>query len=104
MNCSMIRVSVVFLLMLVSQLAAGQRGYKRSNGLNIPPVAPPPQKPKVYDDELKPVATLAEAGILDPYKLGKVDEFVNDAIMKGAFPGCRVFAARNSRVFYDKSF
>ncbi len=59
---------------------------------------------KVYDDELKPVQTLAEAGILDPYKLYAVDEFVNDAIAKGAFPGCRVFAAKDGKVFYDKSF
>lgn len=59
---------------------------------------------KVYEDELKPVQTLAEAGILDPYKLYAVDEFVNAAIAKGAFPGCRVFAAKDGKVFYDKSF
>lgn len=67
---------------------------------------PTPQAPpvKVYEDELKPVQTLAEVGILDPYKLYKVDEFVNDAVAKAAFPGCRVFAAKDGKVFYDKSF
>ena len=59
---------------------------------------------KVYEDELKPVTTLAEAGILDPYKLYNVDAFVNDAISQGAFPGCRVLAAKDGKVFYDKSF
>ena len=61
-------------------------------------------EPRVYDDELKPVQTIAEVGILDPYKLYKVDEFVNDAVAKGAFPGCRVLAAKDGKIFYDKSF
>jgi CubicO group peptidase (beta-lactamase class C family) len=59
---------------------------------------------KVYEDELKPVQNLAQVGILDPYKLYSVDEFVNAAIAKGAFPGCRVVAAKDGQVFYDKAF
>lgn len=62
------------------------------------------RQPLVYDDELKPVQSIAEVGIIDPYKLYKVDEFVNGAITQGAFPGCRVLAAKDGKVFYDKSF
>jgi beta-N-acetylhexosaminidase len=60
--------------------------------------------PVVYEDELKPVKTLAEVGILDLTKLTQLDEFVNNAVTKGAFPGCRVLAAKDGRIFYDKSF
>src|SRR5262249_12681792 len=32
------------------------------------------------------------------------DEFVNNAIAEGAFPGCRVLAAKDGKIFYDKAF
>ena len=36
--------------------------------------------------------------------LDKLDGFVNEAITAGAFPGCRILAAYQGKVFYDKAF
>jgi CubicO group peptidase (beta-lactamase class C family) len=55
-------------------------------------------------DGLTPVQTLAEVGIIEPSGLAKADALVEKAINAGAFPGCRVLAAKNGKVFYDKSF
>jgi CubicO group peptidase (beta-lactamase class C family) len=37
-------------------------------------------------------------------QLVSIDSIVNDAIQKGAMPGCQVLAAKNGVVFYQKSF
>lgn len=37
-------------------------------------------------------------------ELDKVDEFIASCIDQGAFPGCRILAARDGKVFYDKPF
>jgi CubicO group peptidase (beta-lactamase class C family) len=55
-------------------------------------------------DALTPARSLAEVGIIDPYSLMKADALVEKALASGAFPGCRVLAAKNGKVFYDKSF
>lgn len=44
-----------------------------------------------------------DAGI-DESKLYKIDSIVINSIREGAFPGCQVLAARNGKVFYNKSF
>ena len=54
--------------------------------------------------QLKPVQTLAEVGITDPFAIYKADQLIEKAIAAGAFPGCRVLAAKNGLVFYDKAF
>ena len=53
---------------------------------------------------LKPVKTITEVGISDPTVLSKIDRFVADCIAAGAFPGCRVLAAVDGKVFYDRAF
>lgn len=57
----------------------------------------------------EPAATLnhvfpAQAGVIDQSALSKLDMFIARCIADGAFPGCRILAARNGNVFYDKSF
>ncbi len=37
-------------------------------------------------------------------KFGKIDSIVNDAIAKGAMPGCVVLAAKDGNVIYQKAF
>ena len=54
--------------------------------------------------ELKPVLMPKDAGVKDPEMLDKLDMFLQRCITDGVFPGCRVFAAKNGQVFYDKSF
>ena len=36
--------------------------------------------------------------------LAKIDRLVNNAIAKRAFPGCRIMALKDGKVFYDRSF
>ncbi len=40
----------------------------------------------------------------DNTTLDKLDEFMASAIQSGAFPGCRILAAYQGKVFYDKAF
>jgi beta-N-acetylhexosaminidase len=44
-----------------------------------------------------------EAG-LDPVKLNAIDSIANDAIAKGATPGCVVLVAKDGRIVYHKAF
>jgi CubicO group peptidase (beta-lactamase class C family) len=59
---------------------------------------------RVVAYELRPAKSLAEVGITDPSGLIKADELVQKAIYAGAFPGCRVLAAKDGKIFYDRAF
>ncbi len=48
-------------------------------------------------------ANYDEAGVTKPAALSALSQGIGAAIGRGAFPGCRVLAAKNSRVFYDLS-
>ena len=45
----------------------------------------------------------AEAG-LDPVKLTVIDSIANDAIAKGAMPGCVVLVVKDGRIAFDKAY
>ena len=49
------------------------------------------------------IAKPEDAG-LNSTRLAKIDEIVNDAINKGAFPGCVVLVARKGKIAYEKAF
>ncbi len=71
-------------------------------------VCPAPVKqPEVVKETPKDlVKTMypADAGVVDATALDKLDLFVQRCIADGAFPGCRMLAARDGKVFFDKSF
>ncbi len=46
----------------------------------------------------------AFAGVVAPEALSRLDMFMARCIADGVFPGCRILAARNGNVFYDKAF
>lgn len=48
--------------------------------------------------------TVPKMAGLNAKKLAKIDEIVRQGIIKGAFPGCQVFVAKNGKVVYNKSF
>ncbi len=50
-----------------------------------------------------PVAPAASVG-LNPEALIKIDTIANDAIEKGAAPGCVVLVAKNGKLVYNKAF
>lgn len=71
-------------------------------------ICPAPVKPTVVSrepsNELKKVFFPSEAGVVEPQALDKLDMFMARNIADGVFPGCRVLAARNGKVFYNKAF
>ena len=46
----------------------------------------------------------ADAGVVDAAALDKLDLFIQRCVVDGAFPGCRILAARDGKVFFDKAF
>lgn len=50
------------------------------------------------------LATYSEAGVPNPDALGRLDNFINRCIGQAAFPGCRILAAKDGKVFYDQAF
>jgi beta-N-acetylhexosaminidase len=56
----------------------------------------------VYNDYFPQVS--AEVAGLSSSKLQKIDEIANDAVAKGAIPGCVVLVARNGKIAYNKAF
>nr|MBP6315663.1 serine hydrolase [Chitinophagaceae bacterium] len=48
---------------------------------------------------VSPQAVGADVKVLD-----KLDDFIDLSIRSGAFPGCRILAAKDGKVFYDKAF
>lgn len=84
-----------FLCATLSATAQLNVRYPESGSTIIAPPSP---------DALSPVRSFAEVGIVDPLTLNKADALVEKAIASAAFPGCRVLAAKNGKIFYDKSF
>jgi beta-N-acetylhexosaminidase len=54
--------------------------------------------------DLKPTFFAEDAGVIKPDVLDKLSMFLQRAIVAKAFPGCRVLASKNGKVFYDESF
>ena len=89
---------------------------KKAKAKGVLPVTPPtplcispvPAKPVAAKKEttydLHAVIDPADAGVQDPAVLDKLDMFIQRCIADGVFPGCRIFAAKNGRVFYNKCF
>lgn len=61
---------------------------------------PVKEVPKDLVKTLYPV----DAGVVDATALDKLDLFLQRCIVDGAFPGCRLLAARDGKVFFDKAF
>ncbi|MBS1772730.1 MAG: serine hydrolase [Bacteroidetes bacterium] len=55
-------------------------------------------------DALQYIDFAEDAGVTNRAALDKLDMFIQRAIVNGAFPGCRILAAKDGKVFYNKSF
>jgi beta-glucosidase-like glycosyl hydrolase len=51
---------------------------------------------------LKEASALA-AGATDSSKLGLLDAYLRNCVSQGVFPGCRVLAAKDGKIFYDRA-
>ena len=75
------------------------------NGRSICPApAKLPVVAKAPSNELVHVLYPPDAGVVEQPALDKLDMFMARNIADGVFPGCRVLAAHNGKVFYDKAF
>jgi beta-N-acetylhexosaminidase len=75
------------------------------NGQSV--CAAPPRIPALGAEpgrELTKVAYPGDAGVIVPEALNKLDMSMARNIAEGVFPGCRILAAKNGKVFYDKAF
>jgi beta-N-acetylhexosaminidase len=91
---------------------------RQSNAKGRLPVTPCPGMMNVPEEPVKPEvlsATMAvndltkvmfptDAGVVNPAALTKLNQFIQKSIVEKAFPGCRVLAARNGKIFYDEAF
>jgi beta-N-acetylhexosaminidase len=58
----------------------------------------------VAGNELRQTDFVEDAGVINPQALDKLNLFLQRSIVDGAFPGCRVVAAKDGKVFYNKAF
>jgi len=62
------------------------------------------EKVLVTSNGLRLKYSIPEEVHIDSRQLAKVDTLVNNAIRKGAMPGCEILAAKDGIVFYHKAF
>jgi len=48
--------------------------------------------------------TIPEEAGVDSKKLAEIDKIALEGVLRGAYPGCQVFVAKNGKVIYNKSF
>lgn len=54
--------------------------------------------------KLKPIDFVEDAGVVKPEALENLSMFIQRSIVAGAFPGCRIIASKDGKVFYNESF
>ncbi len=54
--------------------------------------------------DLKSTFFAEDAGVIHPEALEKLSMFIARSIVAKTFPGCRVFASKDGKIFYDESF
>ena len=70
----------------------------------ISPIPTKPGEKKESAYNLTHVTLPKDAGVQDAPVLDKLDMFIQRCIADGVFPGCRILAAKNGKIFYDKNF
>ena len=71
----------------------------------IPAMDIVPEKPfSQVAAELRPTDDASKVGLVAPIAITKLNQFVNKCIVDGVFPGCRILAAKDGKIFYDESF
>lgn len=55
-------------------------------------------------DKLTETQFVEDAGVVNPDKLYELNLFIQKAIAEGTFPGCQIVAAKDGKIFYNRSF
>jgi len=105
----LLRRSLLILICCMPLFAAAQMKVTYSGKYGPFPEKPVPKPEPVYSPagsstEQLPVQSLAEVGITDPLPIIAIDNYLRSAIAQRAFPGCRVLASKDGKVFYDRAF
>lgn len=90
---------IVSLTNELGQTIDSTRFAKQNKDINPLQTKPPFMKDRPLECCVNPMAL----GI-NNNELNRLDDFLQNAIKQGAFPGCRVLAAKDGNVFYDKAF
>ena len=53
---------------------------------------------------LQHVDNKEDAGVVNTKPLSELNAFIEKNIVDGSFPGCRILAAKNGKIFYDEAF
>jgi beta-glucosidase-like glycosyl hydrolase/CubicO group peptidase (beta-lactamase class C family) len=69
-------------------------------GMVLPEAPVIPATPYLLNKEYIP----ENAGVVAPVAMDKLRLFIQRCIVDGAFPGCRILAARNGKVFFNEAF
>lgn len=94
-------------ILLKRQAARGRLPVTPCPGISQPeeePAVPETLAASVTAYDLKKVDFVEDAGVVNKGALDKLNKFIQQDIVGGAFPGCRVLAAKNGRIFYDEAF
>ncbi len=70
----------------------GAKIIETLDSINLPP------------DRLYKVFHVEDAGVTNPMALDKLNLFIERCVVAQAFPGCRIIAAKDGKVFYNESF
>lgn len=106
---SALRFSILFLLAIIPLCVNAQMKVTYQGKMGPFPEKPLPKPDPLYtaggpSAELLQVQSLADVGITDPTPIINIDNYLRGAIQQKAFPGCRVLAAKDGKVFYDRAF
>jgi len=99
--------SVVAKVLLKKQKANGTLPvypFMLAGPVSINPINVEVKEPLTNAHTLHKTEVPAEAGVKDMDALFKLNMFIQRCIVDGAFPGCRIVAAKNGTIFYDKAF
>jgi len=100
--------TIVAKVLLRQQAARGRLPVTPCAGIiTMPEEAPAvPEKlaASMQANDLRKVDFPSDAGVVNPAALEKLSRFIQQNIVGSSFPGCRILAAKNGRVFYDEAF
>ncbi len=63
-----------------------------------------PVATKETHHELEKTLFPADAGVIDATALDRLNMFIQRCVVDGVFPGCRILAARDGKVFIDRAY
>lgn len=95
-------------VLLRKESARGKLPVTPCVDMGVMPEEPPVmlEKPSLarQANDLKKVDFVKDAGVTNPEALEKLSRFIQQSIVGSAFPGCRILAAKDGKVFYDEAF